>query len=304
MSNPSKVFLIKTKDREYGINSLMDQINLNKFSGKKIALKSNFNSADPFPATTHIKTLEIIIEKLKKANIANLTLAERSGMGNTKEVIGKMGVLDLSKKLDFTAIALDEEDKNEWIKVDKEGTHWNDGFYISKRFIEADTVIQTCCLKPHRFGGDFTLSLKNSVGLIAKIFPGDSHDYMYELHKSPNQRLMIAEINKYYNVDFIIMDAIKAFISQGPDKGDIVEPNLILLSEDRVAIDAVGVAILRHYGIKTKVSEGRIFELDQIKRASELKIGITSADEIELIPLNPESHADVNNIQKILEKEG
>jgi len=40
------------------------------------------------------------------------------------------------------------------------------------------------------------------------------------------------------------MDGIKAFISGGPEKGELIEPNLLLASEDRVAIDAVGVAIL------------------------------------------------------------
>jgi len=57
-----------------------------------------------------------------------------------------------------------------------------------------DTLVQTCCLKTHRFGGHFTLSLKNSVGLAAKRVPEDSYNYMSELHGSPHQRRMIAEI--------------------------------------------------------------------------------------------------------------
>ncbi|KZX16908.1 hypothetical protein MBCUT_04590 [Methanobrevibacter cuticularis] len=59
---------------------------------------------------------------------------------------------------------------------------------------------------------------------------------MFELHVLRNTRLKIAEINKYYDVDFIIMDAIKSFITEGPEKGDIVEPNLMLLSNDGIAM--------------------------------------------------------------------
>ncbi|KZX16909.1 hypothetical protein MBCUT_04600 [Methanobrevibacter cuticularis] len=175
-----KVFIIKTKDRKNGIDCLMDQVNMNKFSGNEIALKANFNSADPFPASSHLDTVERIIENLKKANIKNLTLLERSGMGrenfkklamflgDTTQVLEKMGVLDLSKKLDFDVIDLDKETKDKWEKIEKNGTHWLRGFYLPKLLLEADNVVQTCCLKTHRVRGDFSMSLKNSVGLIAK----------------------------------------------------------------------------------------------------------------------------------------
>lgn len=282
----------------------MDYFNLNEFSGDKVALKANFNSADPFPASTHIDTLYAIIKKLNEADIAGLTLAERSGMGNTRHVLEKMGVFELSDKLGFEIIVLDEEDRDEWVKIEKDGTHWVKGFYIPKLFLESDRVVQTCCLKTHRFGGHFTLSLKNSVGIVAKRLPNGLYNYMAELHVSPYQRVMIAEINKHYNVDMVIMDAVNAFITKGPEQGEVVEPDLILASADRVAIDAVGVAVLRNYGVKTGIIKGPIFELDQIQRAAELGIGVKSAQEIELVALNDESHGDAESIMKILETQG
>ena len=303
-NNNGKVFLIKTKDRNSGINKLMDHFNLDEFSGDKVAIKANFNSADPFPASTHIDTLHSIIHKLNKTGIGGLILAERSGMGKTRSVLEEMGVFELSDELGFEVVVLDEEDKNRWVKIEKDGTHWVRGFYIPKLFLESDRVIQTCCLKTHRFGGHFTLSLKNSVGIVAKKFSGGSYNYMSELHASPYQRFMIAEINKYYNVDLVVMDALKAFITQGPEQGKVVEPNFILAGDDRVAMDAVGVAILRNYGVKTCINKGRIFELDQLQRAVELGIGVKSAQEIELIPLNDESHVDAERIMKVLETQG
>ena len=297
---PRKVFLIKTSDRDSGISKLMEQFNLNDFYDDKVALKANYNSADPFPASTHIDTLGSIIKKLKDANVGGITLAERSGMGNTRKVLETMGVLKLSNDLGFNVIVLDDESKENWVKIDRNETHWLKGFYIHKLFLDTKRVIQTCCLKTHRFGGHFTLSLKNSVGLVAKRFHGGIYNYMAELHMSPYQRQMIAEINKHYNVDFVIMDAIKAFLNKGPETGKIAEPNLLLASNDRVAIDAVGVAILRNYGVETSIAKGPIFELDQIKRAAELDIGVKSSDEIELIPLDDETEADVRNIEKIL----
>jgi uncharacterized protein (DUF362 family) len=299
-----EVFIVKTSDRAEGIRKLLSQYDLREYSRKQVALKANFNSADPFPASTHPDTLRAIIEALRQAGVSGVTLAERSGMGNTNSVLKHMGVYALAEELEFKALVLDALAKTDWVKIEREGTHWLRGFFIAKLFLDADKVIQTCCLKTHRFGGHFTLSLKNSVGLVAKKVPGGVYDYMWELHSSPFQRQMIAEINKHYNVDIVVMDAIKAFVTGGPERGDVVEPNLLLASRDRVAIDAVGVAVLRMFGGNGHIANGNIFELDQIRRAAELSVGVKSAEEIRLTPLSEESREEANKIERILRSGG
>jgi uncharacterized protein (DUF362 family) len=299
-----EVFILKTSNRASGVKKLLSQFDLDAYSGKRVALKANFNSADSFPASTHPDTLRAIVEILKSAEVGGVTLAERSGMGNTRQVLEHVGVFELSEKLGFNAVVLDELAKEEWVKIDRDGTHWLEGFFIAKPFLDANKIVQTCCLKTHRFGGHFTLSLKNSVGLVAKRVPGTLYDYMWELHGSPFQRQMIAEINKFYRADLVVMDGIKAFVSEGPEKGKLVEPNLLLASEDRVAIDAVGVAILRIYGATGHVVKGNIFGLDQIRRASELGIGVKSASEIRLSPLNDESRDVAGKIEHVLKTKG
>jgi uncharacterized protein (DUF362 family) len=92
------------------------------------------------------------------------------------------------------------------------------------------------------------MSLKNLVGLVASRPKGSSYDYMRELHSSPFQRLMIAEMNKFYKPKLILMDATEGFSHGGPDQGVLIKPGLLLASADRVAMDAVGVAILQLYG--------------------------------------------------------
>ncbi len=295
-----EVFILKTTDRVAGVPALLNKLGLGDYSGKQVALKANYNSADPFPASTHIDTLRAIVENLKSAGARGITLAERSGMGDTEQVLEQMGVLALSKELGFKAVVLNNVGKEDWVKVERGGTHWARGFYMAKVFHDADKVVQTCCIKTHRFGGHFTLSLKNSVGLVAKKLPGGLYDYMWELHTSPYQRQMIAEINSNYNVDFVLMDGIKAFTTGGPDRGTLVEPNLLLASRDRVAIDAVGVAILKMFGAKGKVGEADIFEQAQLHRAAELGFGVKSAAEIQLTPLNDESRVEAERIERVL----
>ena len=78
----------------------------------------------------------------------------------------------------------------------------------------------------------------------------------------------------------------------------------MVASRDRVAIDAVGVAILRSFGSTKNVMEDRIFELDQIRRAAEIGVGVKSASEIKLIPLDDESREPAKTMAHILETQG
>jgi uncharacterized protein (DUF362 family) len=84
MANSSgEVFILKTSNRATGVPALLSRFALQDYSGKKVVLKANFNSANPFPASTHLDTLRAIVETLKKAGANKITLGERSGMGET-----------------------------------------------------------------------------------------------------------------------------------------------------------------------------------------------------------------------------
>ena len=225
-------------------------------------------------------------------------------MAVTAEVLKNRGVFDLKERLGFEVVDLDQVGTGDWKDIQTTGLHWKHGFKISRIFVESDKVVQTCCLKTHRFGGHFTLSLKNSVGLVAARPEGSSYDYMRELHTSPFQRLMIAEINEFYRTDLVLMDAAKGFVNGGPEKGKLVSPNLLIASKDRVAVDAVGVALLRQYGSTPEVMNGRIFDQELISRAASLGVGVKSANKIDLVPLDDESRNASETIQKVLDMQG
>ncbi len=198
--NRFKVYIIKTDDRNQGIKELIKNFSLERWSGDNIALKANYNSSDKYPASTHIETLRTIISQLIINKTGKITLAERSGMGDTRKVLEKRGVFSLSEELGkefidelsgkdenretntskneiekilaFDIVVLDEISADDWHKISGSGNHWMKGFYLPKLIFESDRIIETCCLKTHRFGGHFTLSLKNFVGWVAKKVPG------------------------------------------------------------------------------------------------------------------------------------
>jgi uncharacterized protein (DUF362 family) len=230
-----------------------------------------------------------------------LTIGDRSGMGDTREVMERTQVFAIAKRFDARVVVFDELAAAEWELVQPPDSHWQQGFALPRMVRRAGGVVQTCCLKTHRYGGHFTLSLKNSVGLAAKRVPGNPHDFMRELHTSPHQRLMIAEINAGYRPDLVVLDGVEAFATGGPDHGKLVEAGVVLAATDRIAVDAVGVALLRHFGTTPEVSRGAIFEQEQIARAAQLGLGVTGPAQIELVTGDPESADYARKIRAILD---
>lgn len=67
------------------------------------------------------------------------------------------------------------------------------------------------------------------------------------MHSSP-QRSMIAEINKFYRTDLIVMDAFEAFSSGGPVRGKLIKLGVMIAATEWVAVDSGGVALLHSFG--------------------------------------------------------
>ena len=299
-SKMSAVAFVKTADRVSGVQRAIDLLGIQKFHGKDLFVKPNFNSADATPGSTSEQTLLALLKKLKAMGAGPLTIGDRSGMGNTREVMQKKNAFQLGKELDAKVVVFDELGPDDWELIKPPDSHWQQGFALPRPVRRAGGIVQTCCLKTHRYGGHFTLSLKNSVGLAAKTIPGNPYNFMRELHSSPDQRRMIAEINTAYHPDLVVLDGVEAFVNGGPDQGKLVNANVILAGTDRVAVDAVGVALLRHFGTTPEVSQGSIFDQEQIARAVQLKLGVTSPKQIEILTDDRESAEYAKQIKEAL----
>ena len=276
-SGRARVALIKTSDRASGIKRAIELLEINPVKGKEVLIKPNFNTADPFPASTHNDTLTHLILKMKDMGAKNITIGERSGPPNTSNVIREKGVADLSKRLGIKLVNFEDLPPEGWIRVKPEKSHWENGFDVARPVIDSKCIVSTCCLKTHAYGGVFTMSLKLSVGITHK-------NNMRELHGShSNLRKMIAEINQAYSPSLILLDGIEAFVDGGPARGTKKRANIILAGTDRIAIDAVGLSILKELGSNSEIMDRKIFEQEQIARAVELGLGVSHPDEIEIV---------------------
>jgi uncharacterized protein (DUF362 family) len=277
------VGLARGTDRKAALKTAFDLLGPIDLAGRKVYLKGNYNSPDRYPAVTHPGTLAAVIELLREHNCARISLVERSGMGSATRIWEQFGIPDLSKRLDFSLCDLAGIPADGWRPAELPGSHWKRGVELPRMLEEDAAIVQITNMKTHRFGGIFAGSLKNSIGLISKYsHDGSRYNFMQELHASPDQRLMIAEVNQLYRPALVVLDAAEIFITGGPEKGDLAFPEAFAVSRDRVAIDAVGVALLRIHEAGPLFQKADVFEHDQIKRAVELKLGARSAEQIDL----------------------
>ena len=271
----SEVYLVSSGDRKIGALRCLDHIGLPDYYGKQVYIKPNFNSADPPPGSTHNDTLETLLAAVRASNPKKIIIGERSGPAQVADVFVQKGIAALCEKYEAEFLNHEELPTEEWVKIEREDLHWPGGFKVPKALVESDAVICTCCLKTHGFGGVFSNALKLAVGLVPKDFQ--------TLHSSQHMRKMIAEINLAYKPDFILSDAVEVFTDGGPMEGERCHADITLVSRDRVAIDVVGLALLKSLGSNKAIMETPVFGQEQIMRAVELGLGVSSPDDIELV---------------------
>ena len=283
----SRVVLLKTENRREGVQKSLDALGMNPCRGKDVLVKPNFNTADLTPGSTHNDTLIGLVEKVWEMGAKSISLGERS-YPPTREVMEAKGILPLLGKKDVRVINFDDLKEKDWLEFRPKKSHWVDGFRVARPILESECLISTGCLKTHQYGGIFTLSMKLHVGVVPTSRHG--YDYMRQLHSSPHQRKMIAEINEPFKPQLVILDGVEAFVDGGPATGKRAKGEVFLASTDRVAIDAVGVAILKLLGSNESIMKPKIFEQEQIARAVELGLGAASPSEIEVAAADENSH--------------
>jgi uncharacterized protein (DUF362 family) len=241
-------------------------------SGDKIFVKPNFNSDDPFPASSDPDFVKTVVSLLYESGASEVVIVESSGLPwlPTKNVMEKMGMLRAAEECGAEVRILDDR---EWIDIEIDGKYWR-RVSIAKDALARDAkFVWLPCMKTHKYAR-FSLSLKLTVGLLNLRQRGDLH--------SAHLEEKIAELNLAVHPDLIIMDGRKCFVTGGPDMGRVEEPNIILASGDRIAIDVEALKILQGYKAENRL-DMPIWEFPQVKRAVELGLGVRGEDEISVV---------------------
>lgn len=218
--------------------ALEEIFNLMDFKFKKnirVLIKPNVLGAhEPDSAiTTHPVVLEEICKILKKYN-AKIFIGDGSGE-DTEKSLKVSGIEKVAKKYG-TLINFDKEKTyTEQIKGKIKQIH------LPNIIKEVDLIINVAKLKTHIFT-NITGAVKNLYGFI----PGNAKSFYHRLlPKSKEFSELLLEIYKKIKPQLNIIDGVVGIEGMGPGTtGEKIKSNIILASEDAIALDIVASEIM------------------------------------------------------------
>lgn len=253
-----KTNILKTVNAIGGFNKVIN-------NGDEVLLKPNFNTADAPPASSDPEFVKAVIELLYEHGASKVILGESSMFSLcTRKVLEETGMLRKAEEAGAEVMPFDE---GKWIKV-KTGGKYLRSISLPEKALAAKKLVYACCMKTHKWA-KFTLSLKLAVGFTKP------HERML-LHARRLEE-KIADLNLVVHPDLIIVDGRKCFISGGPACGELRNPNVILASGDRTAIDVESIKIIQSYEGTSLTAEP--WSYMQIRRAVELGLGVKNEKE-------------------------
>lgn len=248
--------------------------------GDTILLKPNYNTADPFPGSSDPEFIKAVIDMLYKTGAGKVIVGERTAFLHSRKVLEQAGIVKVAEEAGAEVVVFGKDgwhamfDRKGWRRVKVPGGQYLRKVSLAKEALEIEKTVYVPLIKTHH-AAEFTGAIKLSMGSVKPFFDQIAFHARHLQEK-------LAELSLVVKPDLIIMDARKVFITGGPAKGELREPNLILASGNQVAIDVEGVKILQSYpgnGLEGK----KVWDLVQIKHAVRLGLGPHSEGGYEVI---------------------
>ncbi len=241
-----------------------------------VLIKPNFNSADPFPASSHPDHLQALIELIREAGGEEIDIGELGGLLSLPAALNfeRWGMDEFRKRNGNGVVLFDEEP---WVKARVPGAHrWGGWIHCQERILRPNQhIVSAPTMKSHGGGPRFSLSLKNGYGFV---HPRDR----VRAHFVPQMAEMIMETNLLYTPSLVVLDGTQCWIAGGPYTGELREPNVIIAGDDRVAVDVVGASVIRSMGSEL-LRDFPVWSHRQISRAVELGLGAAGPGEMEIL---------------------
>ena len=206
---------------------------------EKILLKPNLLArALPQKAiTTHPAVFSALCRALREEGYEHLSYGDSPGNPTTTpdKAAEGAGIAEAAEK--YQVAKADFASGN--VVSFPEG-HTAKSFYLCKGVQEADALINVCKMKTHALER-ITGAVKNLYGCITGVNKATGHAAY------PNSDVfadMLVDLNRCIRPRLHIMDGIVAMEGNGPSSGTPVNMNVLLFSEDPVALDAVFAALV------------------------------------------------------------
>ena len=197
---------------------------------EKILLKANLlvGDAPEKCVNTHPSVLRAVAEIFKTAG-ARLSYGDSPAVGTARAASRKIG---MDAAADEAGIELKEFQPGQEVHF-PEGLQ-NKRFTIARAVLESDGVISLPKLKAHGMQ-KFTGCVKNQFGCIPGLLKGEFHVRTPDAYAFAR---MLVDLDRLVHPRLYVMDGIIAMEGNGPRGGTPKKMNVLLFSEDPIAVDA------------------------------------------------------------------
>jgi uncharacterized protein (DUF362 family)/Pyruvate/2-oxoacid:ferredoxin oxidoreductase delta subunit len=204
--------------------------------GERIVMKPNvlIASSPEKCVTTHPAVFKAVARLLLAAG-AKVSYGDSPSFGGADFNFKRSGLKQIGEEMGLTLADFDHGRE----VVHKEGL-LNKKFVIAKGVLDADGLISLPKMKTHGLTR-FTGAVKNQFGCIPGILKGQFHVKMPDPFSFAT---MLVDINTLIRPRLYIMDGIVAMEGNGPRTGKPRRMEVLLLSADPIAVDAIACKII------------------------------------------------------------
>lgn len=179
--------------------------------------------------TTHPSVMEALIRILKEADCNNLFYGDSPGIGSPEKVAEESGIKAVADRYNVDML---EFSKGKTVAY-PEGKMTKQ-FELAEAVLETDAIISLPKMKTHGLTR-ITGAIKNQLGCVYGLNKSACHSR----YPSPvDFSKMLVDLNLFLKPRLYIMDGIVAMEGNGPASGTPTPMNLLLVSDDPVALDS------------------------------------------------------------------
>jgi len=247
------VTLVRAEDWK---QATMDAVlaRLPDLTGKSVMIRPNVIEARP-DGTTNPEVIAGVVAACKQKGASSIVVGEDAFTG---DAVPFMETLGITAAIGSDATTMNLSGTPTTNVRPANATAWDDanGIDVYDAVADADYVINVPRCKTHGIAG-FSMALKAWFGSVRR--PSSLHT---------NIQNKCAEAHLARQEDLVVLDATRCMTSGGPTQGgNMADSRLVVVTEDAIAADVTGVAIIRANG----GSLGAPWTQNQIRRALQLQ---------------------------------
>jgi uncharacterized protein (DUF362 family) len=256
----STVYFSRNTDRDRFVDQILEIFAPSLKEAKKVFVKPNIVSYEPYPTTTHPEVLEAVLKRLGGHEIV-VGDAAAIDAGRSGRILQKSPLNRVCARYDAKLVNLYSE-KMKTIQSSR-------GYKIKSSVLplNCDFVISLPVLKIHGMVG-LSGALKNQFGYLSR------KDRLLMHCKVKNIDKGIAEVNAAIPTNLFIMDAVETMIKAQECRhgGCPTKLNVMIAGTDPVSLDLFGLELLKK--LEPEFENKKNQALKYIKYAVNYGVGI------------------------------